>query len=89
MTMRLRHKGEAFHTPEQIPLSSIADAVRHECLNPNYLIDPDDEPVGRTEATARLLGRLAQQLHATGALSDAAVLDVLGGRFVVVGEDAG
>ena len=80
MGMRLRHErnwGEP---------TTIAGAVEHECIGSSFGATADECADDTAEATARLVARLVEQLHAAGALSDAAVLEVLGGRFFVVGE---
>ena len=81
MTMRLRHEGDWNCRPH-----TVAEAVELECL----LGGPDrtdaEIALDAAEATAQLVARLVEQLHTTGTLSDAAVLEVLGGRFFVVGE---
>ena len=81
MGMRLRNESDW----AERPLATITQAVERECIDNGY--DGAVEQAANTaEATARLVARLVEQLHVSGALSDAEVLEVLGGRFFVVGE---
>ena len=88
MTMRLRHEGDRYryYLPNCAPFVTVAQAVERECCSDGPARPIADIALDTAEATARLVGRLVEQLHGAGALSDTAVLEVLGGRFFVVGE---
>ena len=86
MGMRLCRECDRYRLDAERRCLTVAQAVERECIDDGYGSGAVEQAASTADATARLVARLVEQLHTTGALSDAAVLEVLGGRFFVVEE---